>query len=80
MDDQENLKISLDISGRLEALLLAFVVFEKMQPAEFQRQFISAYQNEVIAWRELASATPNPDIWIERVEEHAARLVQLMAE
>jgi hypothetical protein len=78
--NNDELKAMLDLSGGAEALRLAFVVFVKMQPKEFQNQFIAAYKNEVIAWRELAYATPNPDSWIESFESRANRLVQLMQE
>jgi hypothetical protein len=76
--DKNHLNTMLDLSGRTEALRLAFVVLIKMQPIEFQRQFVASYQNEVIAWRELASSTPNPDNWIDSFESHANRLAQLI--
>ena len=78
--DQKHLKASLDLSGRSEALRLAFVVLVKMQPKRFQQQFIAAYEREATAWRELAMATANPDAWIDSFESHANRLVRLMKE
>jgi len=76
--DYNALKTMLDLSGGAEALRLAFVVLVKMQPKEFQRQFIAAYREEINTWRELAVGTATSDNWIESFEARANRLVQLL--
>lgn len=76
--DNDAKRTMLDLSGGAEALRLAFVVYVKMQPKAFQREFIEAYREEINTWRELASGTATPDNWIESFESRANRLVQLL--
>ncbi len=71
-------KAHLDLRAEVFALKVAFVTLAKTQPEDIKERFLKAYPKNLRTMTELAIATPNPDIWIDLLEQHGLRLQELI--
>lgn len=76
--NEEVLQTLLDLSGKTEALRLAFVSLFASLPNAQKTAFLSTYKKQIESWGEVSLATTNPDIWMRTVEIHANRLTTLL--
>lgn len=68
----------LDMHAELFALKVAFVTLAKTQTDDTKARFMNAYPLNLQTMGELALATTHPDTWIALIEQHGARLRELI--
>lgn len=68
----------LDLHAEVFALKVAFVTLAKTQPIDIKKRFSAAYLPNLRTMCDLALATENPDTWIALLEQHGARLQELI--
>lgn len=70
----------LDQEAELAVLRVAFSLFIRMQPADVRTTLCERLTTQISQWQELGIATENPDVYLDLLGQHAARLRSLIEE